>query len=279
MTTRCIDILMITWRRPVYTQRSLCRLLETCDEDMRVWLWHNGDDAETLDVVRAHADHPRVHRVHHSPENRRLRAPTNWLLRESDGAYVSKVDDDCLLPDGWAHALREAHEAEPRFGVLGCWRFQDEDFDAALAAPKIRSYAGDHRILQNCWVEGSGYLMKRACVDTAGPLRADESFTHYCIRVAAHGWINGWAYPFLRQEHMDDPRSPHSLLRTDADLAEHLPLSARQRGTQSLDAWIEQLRRSARIVQQAPVDPRVYRGARKKVRRLWTRFRGEELMY
>jgi GT2 family glycosyltransferase len=261
MTDRTVDILMITWRRPAYTRLSLERLLETCDEDMRVWIWHNGDHAETLAIAREHAEHPRVHRFHHSRENRKLWAPTNWLLGESDGAYLSKVDDDCLLTDGWASALRAAHEAEPRFGVLGCWRFQDEDFDPALAAPKIRAYGGGHRVLENCWVEGSGYLMKRACVESAGALRDGESFSQYCIRVASYGWINGWAYPFVRQEHMD------------------LPLSAIHRGLRSIDAWTEQLRRSARIVQEAPTDPRVYRGVRKKLRRLRARLRGEELVY
>ena len=43
-----IDILMITYNRPEYTRLSLERLLATCDESMRVWVWHNGTDEETL---------------------------------------------------------------------------------------------------------------------------------------------------------------------------------------------------------------------------------------
>ncbi|MCP3903385.1 MAG: glycosyltransferase [Planctomycetes bacterium] len=278
-SNRTVDILLITCRRPEYTRRSIARLLDTCDAHTRVWLWHNGDHAETLAVTSGFARDPRVHRFHHSPENRVLREPTNWLLGEADGAYLAKVDDDCLVPAGWLDTLRSAHEDEPRFGVLGCWRFQSEDFDADLAAPKIQSFDGGHRILRNCWVEGSGFLMKRGCVEHAGLLRDGESFTGYCIRIAAAGWINGWYYPFLPQEHMDDPRAPHSLLRTDDDLATHLPLSAKQRGVTNLEQWVGQLRASARTVQVAPVDPRTYVGARKKLRRLITRLRGEELRY
>ena len=33
-----IDILMVTYNRLEYTQRSLPRLLDSCDESMRVWV-------------------------------------------------------------------------------------------------------------------------------------------------------------------------------------------------------------------------------------------------
>ncbi len=145
MTAPEVDVLMITFRRPHYTEMSLARLLDSVDESVRVWVWHNGEDAETLDVVRSFEDHPRFHRLHVSPENQRLRAPTNWLWENAEGAYLSKVDDDCLVPERWVETLREAHEAEPRFGVVGCWRFQDEDFLPNVAGPKIETFSGGHR--------------------------------------------------------------------------------------------------------------------------------------
>src|SRR5688500_2847859 len=110
-----VDILMITYNRPRYTQLSLTRLLETCDESMRVCLWHNGEHSETLEVAKSLANHPRVHEFHHSHVNVRLREPTNWFWQHANGNYLGKVDDDCLVPTGWAQTLRTAHEAEPRF--------------------------------------------------------------------------------------------------------------------------------------------------------------------
>jgi glycosyltransferase involved in cell wall biosynthesis len=261
-----IDILMITYNRPEYTRLSLTRLLETCNQTMRVWLWHNGDHGETADVVKSVAQHPSVHEFHHSKENRKLREPTNWLWQNAKGDYLSKVDDDCLLPDGWAQQLRGAHEDGSQFGVLGCWRFQDEDFEPRLAERKIRELAGGHRVMTNCWVEGSGYLMKRRCVQQAGLLRPGETFTQYCVRLASAGWINGWYYPFIRQEHMDDPRALHSLIKSDADLQHHLPLSAINSGVKTVEQWTAQLRRSARIVQSASPNPRVHTGWRRKLR-------------
>ena len=147
--TRSIDILMITYRRPHYTRLALDRLLATCDESMRVWLWHNGDHAETLELVKSYESHPRVHRFHHCPENLRLREPTNWLFRESTGAFVTKVDDDCLMPFGWADTLRAAMDEEPRFGMLGCWRFQEEDFDAEHTRRNLQNIHQDKALAES----------------------------------------------------------------------------------------------------------------------------------
>ena len=260
-----IDILMITYRRPHYTRLSLERLLSTCSENMRVWVWHNGDHKETLDVVSELREHPRFHRFQHCPENLKLRAPTNWLFRESKGAFVTKVDDDCLMPEGWADTLRRAMSAEAKFGILGCWRFQDEDYDPKLANWKIHSF-GQHRVMRNMWVEGSGYLMRRECVDFAGEIGPNETFTSYCIKVGCAGWINGWYWPPLRQVHLDDPREPLSAIRTDEDLLANLPLSAIRAGINTRDAWIARLRRSAREVQLAPINSGYYAPWRRKIR-------------
>ncbi|MEO1008324.1 MAG: glycosyltransferase family A protein [Planctomycetota bacterium] len=263
-----IDILMITYNRAPYTRLSLSRLLETCDESVRVWIWQNGSDPETLEVVSGFRDHPRVFRFRHSEENRKLRDPTNWLLSESDGEFVSKVDDDCLVPVNWLEVLRKAHEDEPRLGAIGCWRFMPEDFRPELAQKKIREFRGTHKILVHPWVEGSGFLLKRDCVRRIGLLREKESgITGYLTRVALAGWTNGWYYPFLWQEHMDDPRAPHTLIRTDDDLQKFLPLSARNFGATTVQAWDARLRRSAEELQRLPSSPRYYAPWRAALRR------------
>ena len=258
---------MITYARPAYVRRTLPHLLDTCTDRMRVWLWHNGTDEETLEVVSYYADHPKVARFHHSPENLRLRVPTNWLWSESDAELLSKVDDDCLPEPSWVERLSRAHADVDALGVVGSWRFFDEDFLPDVAHRKIRSLPGGHRIMENLWVQGSGYLMKRACVDEHGLLAPRQSFTDYCIEIALAGRVNGWYFPFVHEEHLDDPRAPHSPLRTDADLLANLPLSAQQSGVRTVAAWEEQMRRSARRLQEASVDHADYRGARRTARR------------
>ncbi|MCC5888551.1 MAG: glycosyltransferase family 2 protein [Gammaproteobacteria bacterium] len=265
------DVLMITYNRPHYTRLALQALMERSDAAMRIWLWHNGDDAETLEVLNGYRDD--LHAFHHSRENVGLREPTNWLFANATGNYLGKVDDDCIVPVDWGRKLRAAHESEPRFGVLGCWRFQPEDFVPELAQRKIQTFGRGQQLLVNLWVEGSGYLMKRACVDRLGALRRGVSFTNYCIQIGRLGWINGWVYPFIHQEHMDDPRSPNSALHTDADLNQFLPLSARRTGVTRLDQWLEQLRASALAAQTAPIDPGYWSPLRRRMRRVLARGR------
>jgi glycosyltransferase involved in cell wall biosynthesis len=262
------DVLMITYNSPERTRISLPHLLSTCDEQTRVWLWHNGDDEETLSVVRELADDSRVHRFHHSRENVRLTAPTNWLWSEGDGAYVSKVDDDCLPEHGWIARLRAMHEANPDFGAIGCWRFRDEDFVPELANPKIVEYGGGHRLLRNLWVQGSGYLLPRQVVARQGLLRDGQSFTQYCIEMSRRGAVNGWAYPFISEENLDDPRSPHTLFKSDEDFLRRMPLTAQNMGIRTVRDWAQQEHESAVAVQAASLDPREYTGWRLKKHRV-----------
>jgi cellulose synthase/poly-beta-1,6-N-acetylglucosamine synthase-like glycosyltransferase len=268
-----IDILMVTHRSPERTRLSLTRLLQVCDETYRVWLWHNGDHEPTLDLVKSFASHPRVFRFRHSEENKKLREPINWLFAEGIGSYLSKVDDDSVVPPGWPGRLLDAHEGYDRFGVLGSWRFQEEDFIPELANRKIRAFPGGHRVLQNLWVEGSCFLMKRLCVEEAGLLREGQSFPDYCRGLAMRGWINGWYYPFIRYDNLDDPRSAHSLLRTNEDLRARSPLMAELNGIDTIEEWTDLLRRSARVAQMASLDLRQWRGYRLLLRRALARTR------
>ena len=271
--TADVDILMITHRRPQYVRLSLDRLLSSCDEHARVWLWHNGDDAETLDVVRGFADHPRVHRFHHSPENLRLREPTNWLWRESQGALVSKVDDDCLVDPSWLTELRATLDGAPQVGVVGSWRFYDEDFDER-ALRKVEELPNGRRLMRLPWVQGSGYLARREVVDQIGPIRDDESFIGWCIRAARAGWMNGWAYPFVHEEHMDDPRSSYTMFVDDAAFQRFKPLSAATTRVDTLAAWADLMRSEARRLQTLSPDAYHYYGWRRKVHNVRVRIRG-----
>lgn len=265
MTQRA-DIIMITYRSSGYLHLSLPRLLETIGPRDRVWLWQNGDDEATIEALRPFRTDPRVYRYHHSRENVRLREPTCWLWQESSAPYVSKVDDDCLVSPGWLDTFESAHEANAQFGVIGSWRHPPEDFRPSLAERKIRTFEGDHQLMLNHWVQGSGYLLKRAMVEQHGVLREGESFTGFCLRLARTGAVNGFYYPFVAEEHMDDPRSMHTLIHTDADLVDRLPLSAQANNVSTVADWTAQLERSAILLQEASLDLRMYGGWRRKVR-------------
>jgi GT2 family glycosyltransferase len=262
-----VDILMITYNRPRYTRLSIARLLETCDDSSRVWLWHNGTDADTLAVVRTYLDHPRVHDFHHSPENRALWEPTNWVLEHAQGSLIGKVDDDCLMPQGWIERMRAAHYEGLRFGVLGSWPFLESDLQPRLVKKRTRVLSGQ-AVMESAWVGGAGFMMKRACKDRCGLLQPNETFPHYCMRVARAGWVNGWPIPFILMDHMDDPRSTHTVFRSDQDVERHRGLVATQRDIRTLEQFHNRVKEAAIELQTASPDWRDHIGLRARIRRV-----------
>jgi glycosyltransferase involved in cell wall biosynthesis len=266
------DILLITHNRPAYVALSLPRLLETCPDGSRVWVWHNGQNADVLAEIDRHRGHPRLHRYFHSEENVGLRPAVNWLWNNAEGRFVSKVDDDSLMEPGWIQRLTNCLEQWERFGVLGTWRFEDEDFDEALAAPKIQEVHGV-RLLRNHWVQGSGHMLRRELVKEFGPLGPTQSFTSWCLDVARSGYVNGWPMPFVREEHMDDPRHPSTMFVDDEAFRAYRPLSAVATGVETLGEWADQMKASARVVQGASLDMRQYFGWRPKARNARRRLR------
>jgi hypothetical protein len=232
-----IDVLMITHRRPDYTRLALSALAESVDDTVRIWVWHNGDDEATFDVVKDFDRQGLIHRLHRSPVNAGLRDPTNWLWFHSDADYVSKVDDDCIVDPNLWRKLRAAHgSVGENAGVLAAWRFLDEDFAGAEGMAKVQRF-GRNRLLRNHWVQGSSYLVRRDVVRAAGGLRPNESFPDLCIRIARSGRVNGWLFPFVHEEHMDDPRSVHSMLTSQAAFEASRPLHAILANITSLADW------------------------------------------
>ena len=193
-----------------------------------------------------------------------------WLWRESEGPLVAKVDDDCLVHPGWLATMVELHGRGDRFGALCAWHYAPDDFDEALAAPKIEEIDGV-RILRNLWTAGSGYVMARALVDECEAIREGESWHGFCLRASGHGWISGWPVPLILQDHLDDPRVDGSGVQSDRDLERYLPLSARSLGITTVEAWSDALRADARHVQTASIDPSTYRGIKPLIRRVGRR--------
>ena len=267
MTGAPIGILMITSTRPHYTRLALPALLASCDDTMRVWLWHNGSADETWQVVEQHATDPRVAHVHRHDANAPLSEPTNWLWQHSDAPLLGKVDDDILVEPDWAQRLRDAHDALPQAGILSAWTFPESDFDAALADHKIEQH-GSTQLMRNAWVGGGCYLMKRACVTGHRLLRDGESFADWCRATAWQRWMHGWPLPLVVADHMDDPRSAHTALRDDAAMHEALPLTARRNGITTKAQWQQLLEGIAHTVQTCPAEPGRLYGVRSWPRRI-----------
>ena len=251
-----VDVLLVTHDRADYLARSLPRLLESLPASANLWIWRNGSHPGVGEVLEAHLGDPRIAEFHHSVENVALAEPTRWLWTRSQATLLGKVDDDCLMPDGWVETFVRAHEDVADLGVVAAWHFLPEDLLAEAEQYRVQRLAGGHALLRNCWVGGSGYLMKRSAVSVEEFEGVDESFTRYCIHLARRRWLIGWYYPLVLQDHMDDPRSPHTGIRSDADLVARMPLSTQRLSSSvTVDAWRAQIEASAKTVQTASLRP------------------------
>lgn len=271
-----IKILMITHDRPEYVKLSLERLCNTAQSNFKITVWDNGSRRDTQDILRRYENRYCVERIVYNERNELLRIPTNWFWENSrDADLLGKVDDDCLVPENWISILEEAHKEIPQAGLLACWHYLPQDFRQGVAEKKIQAF-GRHRIMRNCWVGGSGYLMKRSVLDKNGLLRSKESFTDYCIRASAKGFINGWYYPFLYQEHMDDPRAPHTAIRNEEDFQRLIPLSARTFNIKTREQWIQRMKLSAGRLQEYSINPYDFIGIRARIKRKIAGILGKE---
>ena len=57
---------------------------------------------------------------------------------------------------------------------------------------------------------------------------------------------------------MDDPRTEHTLLKSDRDLEKYMPLSAQTFGVTTMAEWISLQQKCAKGVHEAPADPRAF---------------------
>lgn len=262
-----LRVLMITHNRAAYTRRSLRALCDSMPEGGKVVVWDNASDVETRDVLKPFHNDPNIEEIVYHRVNEKLRAPTNWFWEKYRSAdLLGKVDDDCVVPSDWCGVLSRAHDEIPQAGAIACWHFPPEDFEESWARKKIVRY-GEHRLMRNCWVCGSGYLMKRPMVEELGLLGNRESFSDYCLRGARAGYIHGWYYPFLYQAHLDDPRWGQAEFQTEADFLNQRPLSAQSFGIGSRREWIARLRSSARMLQRCSFDPADYMSCNARIKR------------
>jgi glycosyltransferase involved in cell wall biosynthesis len=271
-----IALLFLTWNRIEYTRLSLPRLLADPGEAFDLILWDNGSTDGTREYLESIRD-PRIRERILRPTNEGQTPAIEHLFRESGAELVGKVDNDCLVTPGWTRTLARALDDVPELGGVGCWTFMAEDFDADLARHKLRRF-GEHTVVAHPYLGGSAFLTRRADFTRFGPVSEPGLFPRYWIRAAAAGRVNGWYLPLVLVEHMDDPRSPHCLLREPLDPRE-LPFALRLRGLSTRQEFARWIREDARAILRASSDVKHHTGWRaawKRTRRRW-RGRAERL--
>lgn len=259
-----IDLIFITYNRLAYTKLALASVLAGREEEFSLTIWDNGSTDGTTEFLRNEVGDPRISDIIFSKENIGQTAAVNQVWGNSKAELLGKVDNDCLVTPGWTRTLAQAHKDISNLGVVACWHFSPEDFDYERAKHKIQSF-GKHQIFRHPWTCGTGLLIKRDTFKKFGPMPGNAT-TKYWLNIAAAGYINGFYYPLIYQEHMDYPWSKHYAFSGRFQKGLDMSTTARSHGIRTLDeakAWHQVVLRN---ILDDPWDPKYYIGWRVKVR-------------
>jgi glycosyltransferase involved in cell wall biosynthesis len=265
-----IHLLMMTYNRLQYTKLALPKLLSDVNEEFSLTIWDNGSSDGTKEYLKTIRDQ-RIVDIIFCEHNRGQAYVTNKIWSETKAELVGKVDNDCLVTPGWTRILAKAHDDIKNLGVVGCWHFFPEEFDYERAKHKIQTF-GRHQIFRHPWIDGSALLIKRKVYIEYGPCKNNEYLSGFWRRLALAGFINGFYYPLIIQDHLDDPMHPMCMIKNHENFQKHLEITQglkakRYKNHQGRVRWRQEILRN---LLDDPFDPKYYNyvGWRSKLGRL-----------
>ncbi len=263
-----IDLVFITYNRLEYTKLALASLLADPAEEFSLTIWDNASTDGTVEYLKNEVKDRRIVDIVFSKSNVGQTVAVNAIWSRSKADLIGKLDNDCLMTPGWTRILAQAHLDILNLGVVACWHFFPEDFDYEQAKHKIQTF-GKHQIFRHPWTCGTGLLLKRETFERLGPI-GYKATTEYWMRMALAGYINGFYYPLIYQEHMDDPKSRHSHLKEEASYqaAKKVSFNINSPGQETLAGRWRWRQEVLDNLLDDPWDPRFYVGWRDKLRRI-----------
>jgi hypothetical protein len=243
---KCL-LLMITYNRLEYTRLALDAVLQLDYPKLEIVVWDNGSTDATPEFLKERLRGAPNVRLELSPTNLGVVNPMNavWFGKH-DAELLAKVDNDTLIPPDLIRRLADCHVRSNHFGALSGFHFRKEG--EAIADPKNIVTVNGAKVFRQRFVGGCAIMARRDVLERIGPIlsrRAEEDrpfmdggWTSYQQRLDELGYINGYPWPFVHVDHMEDTRSPHCI-RTD----EHQQYKQALRGmsleefTQELCVW------------------------------------------
>jgi len=257
--TKCL-LVMITYNRLEYTKLALEAVLKIDYPALELVVWDNASTDGTPDYLKERLGGLPNVRFELSPTNRGVVHPMNAVWGSNHDAQVlAKVDNDTIVPPELLRRLAECHVGSEHFGVLSGFHFRQEG--AAIADERKVVAVNGARAFRQKYVGGCSVMIRRDVYEQIGPIPSrsmrptpqptvaggtspdnrpfmDGGWTWYQERLDELGYINGYPWPLVHVDHMEDTRSPHCI-RTD----EHEQYKQDLRGmsleefTQELCVW------------------------------------------
>lgn len=263
-----IELVFITYQRLAYTKLALASVLADPTEEFSLTIWDNASTDGTVEYLKNEVSDPRIADIVLSKENVGQTTAVNEVWGRSKADLLGKLDNDCLVTPGWTRTLAQAHRDIERLGVVACWHFFPDDFDYERAKHKIQTF-GSHQIFRHPWTCGTGLLFKRTDFEQFGPIR-ERATTQYWLHMAAAGRINGFYYPLIYQEHMDDQKSSHCLIRDAESFRQYknITFGLGANRYRDIQGRLETRAQMLRNLLDDPYDPHRYLGWRRTYRRI-----------
>ncbi|HEX5443905.1 MAG TPA: methyltransferase domain-containing protein [Pirellulales bacterium] len=223
-------LLMITYNRLDYTRLALEAILRLDYPRLKIVIWDNASSDGTVDYLRRRlVGNDRV-RLIASPHNRGVVAPMNEIWQsDREAELLAKIDNDTLVPDDWLRRLAECHTRSERFGVLSGFHFRAEG-EALADERRVHRFDGV-ALLRQPYVGGCAVMIRRAVYEAAGPIASRQQqpsgpfmeggWTAYQQRLGELGYINGYPWPLIHVEHMEDTRSAYCIRTPEHEAYKH----------------------------------------------------------
>ena len=224
-----VHLCMVTWDRLSYTKQALKSLMKQKNKDWKLTIVDNGSLDGTVDYLKTLKDE-RIDIVLWE-ENKGLSTATDYVFGRATTKYIGRVDNDIILPVNWLDRCLQAHEAYDNFGFIGGFHFKSEDL--AERQPKPSEFNGVE-VWEKQHIGGCSFLLRRKNYKEKIGGQGVMGLTDYQLAWKEQGFVNGYLYPLVYVQHLEDPREPHHI-----DTEEYDNTSLRVRGVAGQD-WINQ---------------------------------------
>jgi hypothetical protein len=150
-----------------------------------------------------------------------------WLP-EQRASLLAKIDNDTLVPADLLRRLAECHLSSSKLGVLSGFHFRQEG--ESLIDGRVRTIDGLPIVAQP-YVGGCAVMIRQDVFRRLGPIATqtagsdrpfmDCGWTMYQQQVEASGLVNGYPWPLVHVDHMEDTRSQHCVRTPEHEQYKH----------------------------------------------------------
>jgi|GEM_PF-3387821 len=240
---KCL-LLLITYNRIAYTKHCLEALLGVDYPHLEIVIWDNASSDGTQKYLQEKTNGIVNLSLHLSNTNEGVIRPMNEVWSSHRSAEIlAKLDNDTRVPTDWLRRLIPCHLASEKLGVLSGFHFREEGEKIAKETDILT--LKNQQVLKQMFVGGCAITIRRELFEKFAPIPEarpaadgpflDSGWTQFQQRLGDAGYFNGYPWPAVHVDHMEDTRSPFCITTE-----EHQTYKQQMRGM-SLEQFTDKL--------------------------------------